>query len=94
MTQNEKGYWKQFAKAALIRAARTWAQTFVATIPVTGVLLEDINWLMCASSATVAAIASILTSLATKLPEVPMPDEMVAKQYGTSDAMIEEDHHE
>ena len=76
MSEIKKEYWKQFAKAALIRALRTWAQSFIAVMPVTGVTLGNVDWLMCLSSATVAAILSVLNSIATGLPEVEVPIEM------------------
>lgn len=60
---------KEFFKAALIRAIRTIAQTAVATIG-TGALLTEINWLAVGSASIVAGILSILTSIATGLPEV------------------------
>ena len=61
--------WKKFIIAALIRALRTLAQTAVATIGTTA-LIEDVNWPVVASASVLAAILSILTSLATGLPEV------------------------
>ena len=60
---------KKFWKAALIRAARTVCQTAVATIGTTAVL-EEVNWLLVASSSALAGILSILNSIATGLPEV------------------------
>lgn len=61
--------WKKFLIAALIRAARTFAQTFVGFIAV-GAALEEIQWLRALSVSGAAAVLSILTSLATGLPEV------------------------
>ncbi len=60
---------KKFILAALIRALRTLAQTAVATIGTTA-LLEEVNWVVVASASVLAAILSILTSIATGLPEV------------------------
>jgi hypothetical protein len=60
---------KKFIIAALIRALRTLAQTAVATIGTTAVLSE-VNWAVVASASVLAAILSILTSIATGLPEV------------------------
>lgn len=59
----------KFWKAALIRALRTFCQTAVATIGTTAVL-EQVNWIMVGSSAVLAAVLSILNSVATGLPEV------------------------
>lgn len=60
---------KEFWKAALIRALRTIAQTAVATIGTTAAM-QDVNWLMVGSTSLLAGILSILTSIATGLPEV------------------------
>ena len=60
----------EFFKAALVRAVRTMAQVAVAQISTNGVGLTDISWGGVASVAAVAGIASILTSIATGLPEV------------------------
>ena len=65
---------KEFWKAAGIRAIRTVCQTAVATIGTTAVL-QDVNWIMVGSSALLAGILSILTSIATNLPEAPYPNE-------------------
>ena len=61
--------WKKFFIAAGIRALRTLAQTAIATIGTTA-LIEDVNWHVVISASVLAAILSILTSLATGLPEV------------------------
>ena len=61
--------WKKFLIAAGIRAVRTFAQTFVGFIAV-GAALEEIQWLRALSVSGAAAVLSILTSLATGLPEV------------------------
>ena len=60
---------RSFTKAALIRAARTIAQTAVATIG-TSAVLSDVDWKMVVSASILAGILSILTSIATGLPEV------------------------
>lgn len=59
---------KAWAKAAGIRAIKTMAQTFAATIG-TAMVMADVNWNMCASAAFLAGVLSILTS-ASGLPEV------------------------
>ena len=66
--------WKDFLKKALIRALRTFAQTFGAGITV-GCLWSEVQWLHALSAAGVAFVYSILTSIAG-LPEVEqVPDE-------------------
>ena len=59
----------KFWKAALIRALRTLCQTAIASIGTTA-MIEEVNWLMVGSTALLAALLSILNSVATGLPEV------------------------
>ena len=61
--------WKKWAIAALIRAIRTFAQTAVSMIAV-GAAFSEIDWHRVLSVSGVAFVLSILTSLATGLPEV------------------------
>ena len=60
--------WKNWIKAAGIRAIKTVAQTAVATIGTTAVMAE-VNWIAVGSASVLAGILSLLTSLAG-LPEV------------------------
>lgn len=62
-------YWKRFWRAAIVRAVRTFAQALIAAIPV-GIAINQIGWADALGIAATAAVLSILTSLATKLPEV------------------------
>ena len=59
---------KEWIKAAAIRAVKTMAQAAIAMIG-TSVVLSDIDWKLVLSASIVAAILSVLTSLAG-LPEV------------------------
>lgn len=61
---------KKFLKAAGIRAIRTFAQTAVATIG-TSALLSEVNWVAVISASVLASVLSLLTSVATGLPEAP-----------------------
>ena len=63
-----KWNWKEWAIAALIRAVRTFAQTFAGCIAV-GAALEEVQWLRALSVSGVAFVLSILTALGG-LPEV------------------------
>ena len=61
-------YWVRWAKAAGMRAAKTVAQTAVATIG-TAAVIGEVNWVTVGSAATLAGVLSVLTSVAG-LPEV------------------------
>ena len=63
-----KWNWKEWAVAALIRAVRTFAQTFVGCIAV-GAAMNEVEWLHALSVSGVAFVLSILTALGG-LPEV------------------------
>ena len=55
-----KKNWKQWVKAAAVRAVKTVAQTAV---------LGEVNWVMVGSASLLAGILSLLTSVAG-LPEI------------------------
>ena len=60
--------WKNWLKAALVRALKTVAQSAIAAIGVS-VTLDSVDWLTVGSTALVAGLLSLLTSVAG-LPEV------------------------
>lgn len=62
--------WKEWAKAAGIRAVKTVAQTAVATIG-TAAVMGEVNWVMVGSASVLSGILSLLTSVAG-LPETVM----------------------
>ena len=62
-------YWKEWIKAAAVRAVKTVAQTAVATVG-TAAVMGEVNWVMVGSAAALSGILSLLTSVAG-LPEVP-----------------------
>ncbi len=63
-----KQNWKKWAKAAAVRAVKTVAQSAVAASG-TSAALGEVNWMLVGSSAALAGILSLLTSVAG-LPEV------------------------
>lgn len=67
-----KEYWTNWAKAAGVRAVKTVAQTFVATIG-TAAVLQDVNWVMVLSASILSGVISLATSVAG-LPEVNVPE--------------------
>lgn len=60
--------WRTWAKAATVRAIKTVAQTAIATIGVS-TAINEVNWTLVLSSAILAGVLSVLTSVAG-LPEV------------------------
>ena len=59
---------KEWIKAAGVRALKTVAQTAVATIG-TSAVISEVNWIAVASASLLAGILSLLTSVAG-LPEL------------------------
>lgn len=60
---------KLWLKAAGIRAAKTMAQTAVATVGTTATTMGAVDWAVVLSTSVLAGILSLLTSVAG-LPEV------------------------
>lgn len=61
--------WKEWARAALIRAVRTFAESMLAYIGTGAVVLGDVNWIAALSAGGFGAVCAILLALAG-LPEV------------------------
>lgn len=61
--------WKEWFKAALIRAIRTFAEAMLAYIGTGALVLNDVNWLAALSAGAFGFICAILLALAG-LPEV------------------------
>lgn len=68
-----KDYWLRWIKAAGVRAIKTAAQTAIATIG-TAWILSEVDWRIVASASALAAVLSLLTSLAG-LPELKASEE-------------------
>lgn len=78
-------------KAAIIRAIKTIAQTAVGMITV-GAAISEINWLHILSVSLVAGLVSLLTSIATDLPEVALLDTNKEETPNPLDEILEEDN--
>ena len=66
--------WKEWAKAALIRAIRTFAQAMLSYIGTGALVLGDVNWIAALSAGGFGFISAWLMALAG-LPEVKPPEE-------------------
>ncbi len=64
--------WKNWFKAAGVRAIKTVAQTAAATIG-TAAFLDEVSWVSVVSASILAGVLSLLTSVAG-LPEVKSDD--------------------
>ena len=60
---------KKFIKCAVIRAVKTMAQTAVAMLGTGAVGILAVDWVAVVSASALAGVVSILTSIATGLPE-------------------------
>ena len=79
-----------FIKYSLIRMARTICQTAVATIG-SAAVFTDVNWPMVISASILAGILSILTSVATGLPEVEYAEHVYMSREEPEDSEVNED---
>ncbi len=61
--------WKEWLKAAMIRAVRTFAEAMLAYIGTGAVVLGDVNWIAALSAGGFGFLTAILLAL-TGLPEV------------------------
>ena len=66
--------WKEWAKAAGIRAIRTFAEAMLAYIGTGALVLGDVNWLAALSAGAFGASCAMLLALAG-LPEVHPPEQ-------------------
>lgn len=80
----------KFIKATIIRAIRTMCQTAIATIG-TSFVLADVNWRMVASASLLAGFLSVLTSVATGLPEADAENSLYMYYDEPIDSEVQED---
>lgn len=71
----------EWLKAAAIRAVRTFAQSALSLITV-GAALTEIDWLYVLSVSAVSLVYSILTSVATTLPEATNDGVLMVDETG------------
>ena len=65
--------WKAWAKAAFVRAIRTFAEAMLAYIGTGALVLGDVNWLAALSAGAFGFVSAWLLALAG-LPEVHPPE--------------------
>lgn len=81
---------KQFvkwAKAAVIRAIRTFAESMLAYIGTGALVLKDVNWLAALSAGALGFVIAILLAL-TGLPEVDTEDSISRKEKKTENGVF------
>ena len=71
---------KQFWQKALIRAVRTMAQAAITLIGSDMVNIVSLDWLSILGCTATMGVLSILTSIATGLPEVDKPNELTTDE--------------
>ena len=77
-------FWPWF-KSAAVRAIKTACQAFLAVVGTTAVTMQDVNWTVALSSAGLAAILSLVTSVAG-IPEVKKQGEINSLEKQLEDA--------
>ena len=79
-----------FVRATIVRAIRTVCQTAVATIG-SSVVISDVHWGVVVSASLLAGLLSVLTSIATGLPEADYEEYINMDVEEPDDAEILED---
>lgn len=79
----------QFIKYTLYRCARTICQCAIATIG-SAALITDVDWRVVVSASLLAGLLSVLTSVATGLPEVEYAHHIHMNAEEPEDAEAEE----
>lgn len=82
-----------FVKYALIRAIKTVCQTAVATIG-TAFVISDVHWGIVVSASLLAGLLSLLTSVATGLPEAKYAEHIYMSHDEPEDSEVTDDEDE
>ena len=82
-----------FIKYALIRAIKTVCQTAVATIG-TAFVISDVHWGIVVSASLLAGLLSLLTSVATGLPEAEYAEHIHMSHEEPEDSEVTNDEDE
>ena len=80
---------KEFWKATGIRALRTICQTAIASIG-TAIVITEVDWRYVLSASLLAGLLSVLTSIATGLPEVEYAQHVYMSKEEPEDSSIDE----
>lgn len=80
---------KDFFRYASIRALRTICQTAIAMIG-TAAVMSDVNWMMVLSASALSGILSVLTSIATGLPEVEYAEHVYMSKEEPDDSWVDD----
>jgi len=81
---------KNFWKYAFYRALRTVCQCAISLIPASA-LITEVDWMLVASASLLAGIVSILTSIATGLPEVDYAEHIYMSKDEPDDAEVDDE---
>ena len=79
-----------FIKYALIRAIKTICQTAVAVIG-SAAVLSDVHWGVVVSASLLAGLLSLLTSVATGLPEAEYANHIYMSHEEPEDSEVNDD---
>ena len=82
----DKNFWKYTA----YRAIRTVCQCAISLIPASA-LITEVDWRLVASASVLAGIVSVLTSIATGLPEVEYAEHIHMSKEEPEDAEVDDD---
>lgn len=66
---------KEFWKATLVRAIRTFAEAMLAYIGTGALVLKDVDWIAALSAGGLGFVCAVLLALATGIPEADKKEE-------------------